>query len=80
MDKLQKLFRRIREVDRDRLIAIISEIKSGKIAHLDVRKLKGKITIYRVRKGRFRILFKRRKDTGEFEITDVKYRDEGTYK
>ena len=75
MDKIQKLFNELNKYDRDFLIGIINDLLENKEG-LDVAKIKN-TDFYRVRKGRFRIIFHR--EDG-IVIDSIKIRNENTYK
>ncbi|MBU1033260.1 MAG: type II toxin-antitoxin system RelE/ParE family toxin [Patescibacteria group bacterium] len=77
MDKIIKLLRRINKKDRERLLELINKLLSGKLENLHIKKLKGG-KVYRIRSGKFRVIFKL--NNKYIEITDIRYRDENTYK
>ena len=77
MDKIKKLLKKISKKDRERLIKIIKKIIKRST---DVNSVKIKNTnFYRVRSGRFRIIFHYKKDNKP-EIDSIKLKDENTYK
>jgi mRNA-degrading endonuclease RelE of RelBE toxin-antitoxin system len=60
------------------LLDTIREIEEGAWFGMDVKKIKGFKNLYRLRKGKFRILFMRAKDG--YVVVDLKIRNEETYK
>ncbi len=75
MDKIQKLFNKLDRDERDFLMEIINDLLENKEG-LDVAKIKN-TNFYRVRKGRFRIIFHRE---DAIVIDSIKIRNENTYK
>ena len=57
---------------------LLLKIESGELAGLDVKKLKGRGDIFRVRRGDLRVIFQRK--NGAVSILAVERRSEGTYK
>jgi len=53
MDRVEKLFRRLKARDRERLERIIEKLLAGDKAGLDIKKISGSDT-FRVRSGDFR--------------------------
>jgi mRNA-degrading endonuclease RelE of RelBE toxin-antitoxin system len=77
MNKIQKFINRLSK-DRKSIIAeVVSKVVSGEFETLDVKKLKGRTNLFRVRVGRFRIFYK--KHLGGYEIVDITNRDDNTY-
>lgn len=77
MDKIQKLLRKISIKDRKKLLMIIEKLAVGQISGFDVKKIIN-TDFYRLRSGRFRIIF--HKDKNEIIIDGIKLRNEKTYK
>jgi mRNA-degrading endonuclease RelE of RelBE toxin-antitoxin system len=82
MDKVSKLFAKLGEKDSLKINEAIKKIKSGDIKSLNVRKLKGNEYIFRVRVGKYRIIYldKRVGFGDSVEILDISKRSDGTYK
>lgn len=59
-------------------MAVIKRIIENNLADLDIKKLQGSNTVFRVRVGRFRIIFERGKK--ENFIKSIAKRDDQTYK
>lgn len=79
MDQIEKLLRKIHVSDRTRLYMIINKLLQGDTDNLDIKKIK-RTDFYRVRSGRFRILFHYKGVYDELTIDSIKLRDEHTYK
>lgn len=61
-----------------RLLKVSSKITQGRIEILHVKKLSGSANKYRVRVGKYRIIFERVE--GANEIIEIKKRNDNTYK
>jgi len=77
--RIDKALLKMRRDEREWVISTVERIRKGDLSSLDVKKVKGRIDEYRVRKGKFRILF-RKLSTGLFEILDIDRRSESTYR
>jgi len=77
VDKRKKFLNSLTEKDKKRLVEIVSQIERGEIDKLDIKKLKGAENQYRVRIGRFRIIYEIVGNT--FIILDVTRRTDTTY-
>lgn len=78
MDKIQKALNKLSVREREQIKTILKQIKYGKIENLDIKKLKGRDDIYRVRKGRTRILYKINPN-GDVSILVIERRSDTTY-
>ena len=79
MDKTQKLFNKMSPKQRDELLEIVDALGEKRTRDL-LRPIKLKGTdLYRVRNGRFRIIF-HLTNTGEAIIDSIRMRNEKTYK
>lgn len=58
MDKIKKFLARLTPKERNVINIILEQIKNGSIDGLDIKKLKEKRDIFRVRKGNTRVLFR----------------------
>ncbi len=76
MDKIEKLLKKISQKDREKLLCIIEELLTGRKKGLNIQKIKNS-DFYRLRFGRFRIIFHYE---GETIIDSIKLRNENTYK
>lgn len=77
-DKIQKFLASLGRKDYELLVGMIELLTLGKSAGTDTKKLKGSSDIFRVRKGAFRIIYKRAAGK-EFKILDVGRRGDNTY-
>jgi mRNA-degrading endonuclease RelE of RelBE toxin-antitoxin system len=78
MDKIQKALLKFTEKERRQIKSILTELLSGQFEGLDLKKLKGREDIFRVRKGTIRIIY-RMKDKHIFILT-IERKKEKTYK
>jgi len=79
MDKIEKLLRKISQKNREQLLVIISKLLAGQKNSLDIKKIQS-TDFYRLRSGRFRIIFHYEGRSKEIIIDSIKLRDENTYK
>ena len=77
-DKLTKALNKLTRKEQERLKRILIFLKEGKLSGLDVKKLKGRIDIFRIRKGSMRIIF--RKIGDKIKILSLERRNSKTYK
>lgn len=77
MDRINKALKSIPRKYADTLADIIENIKNDKTTGLDVKKLRGYSNIFRVRVGKYRILYKM--EAKNIEILDISKRNENTY-
>ena len=59
MDKIDKALNKLSEKERQKLKEILFQIAKGAFYGLDVKKLKGRKDVFRVRKASIRIIFRR---------------------
>ena len=77
MDKIEKALRKLSSKDRERIKQIILLVQRGNVVSLDIKKLKGRKDIFRIRKGDMRIIF--RWLDGKLFILAIERRSEKTY-
>ncbi len=78
MDHIKKLFRKISKKDRESLRSLVLLLQDTKERKkLNIKKLQNS-DFYRVRKGRFRVIFHLEKKS--VVIDSIKLRNENTYK
>ena len=77
MDKIDKFTRRLRRDEALKLSNVINLVRSNQLSGLDIKKLKGGNSVYRVRIGRTRIHFLKT-DQGNV-IVKVGFRNDNTY-
>ncbi|MBI2465902.1 MAG: hypothetical protein HYV66_01570 [Candidatus Sungbacteria bacterium] len=78
MDKISKVLQKLSAEEREKIKSVLLAVKSGQTSGLDIKKLKGRSDIFRVRKGKIRILY-RKSDKGEIYILIIERRNENTY-
>lgn len=79
VDRIDKQLRRLTLKQRQKFEKLIEQILSGDTRNLDVKKLKGRDDVYRVRKGNFRIIFRIEK-SDHVKIIAFENRSDTTYK
>lgn len=77
MDKIEKLFRKIDQPDRQKLLNLIKLLVSNQVNNLNISKIKN-TDFFRLKSGRYRIIF--HKENNEIIIDSIKLRKEDTYK
>jgi mRNA-degrading endonuclease RelE of RelBE toxin-antitoxin system len=77
MNKIDKFLIKIDKKTRIVIEEIILLIANNNLSMLDIKKLKGKGNIYRVRVGKIRVIFEHTKTVNI--IKSISYRDENTY-
>ncbi len=77
MDKISKALKKLTNKERSELKIILIKIKSGKFDGFDIKKLKGEDNIFRIRKGKLRIIFI--KNDNSINILAIERRSDNTY-
>ncbi len=78
MPALKKLLSKFSKEDREILESLIEKIISLNWRGLDIKKLQGYDDVFRLRKGKIRIIFT--KDKTEISIINIERRSDKTYK
>lgn len=78
MDKIAKALRKLSKSDRVIVKRILLSILDNKWQGLDVKKLKNYDTIFRIRKGKLRIIINRMGDNTK--VIKIEKRNDTTYK
>jgi len=78
MDKIAKALENLSVKERGSIKDTLLKVKDDSLANLDIKKLKGHDDIFRVRKGKLRIIFKRDK-AGHISILTIERRSDNTY-
>ena len=78
MDAVEKAFRRLSQNEQKYIKGILLKLLRGDWKELDIKKLKSREDIFRVRKGNFRIIYRRK--NGSIFILAIERRNEKTYK
>lgn len=77
MDKISKALKKLSPEERKKIKHILQKIKSEEFDDFDVKKLKGHDNIFRIRKGKLRIIFL--KKDKNFSILAIERRGDNTY-
>lgn len=78
MDKIEKLLKRLSAIQRQKMKVAVFLIVNDQLGGLDVKKVSGFASIYRVRCGNYRLIFKKTEDGNS--MIDIRKRNENTYK
>jgi mRNA-degrading endonuclease RelE of RelBE toxin-antitoxin system len=78
MDKIKKALRKLTSRERGEIKEILKQLNSRNFRNLDIKKLKDRNDIFRVRRGDIRIIY--RMTEKEIFILAVERRSEKTYK
>jgi len=78
MDKISKALKKFNTKEQKIIKEILQKIKNNSYASINVEKLKKYHNIYRVRKGKIRIIFKINEDKNIF-ILAIERRNDKTY-
>lgn len=79
VDRITKSLRKLTWKEQKIFKKLLRQIQSGNVADLDVKKLKGSLPIYRVRKGDMRVMYRVSKE-GKISLLAVERRSDTTYK
>lgn len=77
MDKIAKALKKLSKNERDAVRLLLIRIQQKDYKALDLKKLKGYNDIFRVRKGRVRIIF--RLNNGDVFVLAIERRSDTTY-
>jgi len=78
MDKIEKALQKLSDKERERVKQCLSKLLRGKIAELDIKKLKDRSDIFRLRIGDLRIIYRVNKN--KIFVLAISRRNEKTYK
>ena len=78
MDKISKALEKIDKKEKEAIRNILVKIKNKDFKGFDVKKLKGRNNIFRVRKGKIRIIYHLKHE--KIMILSIERRSEKTYK
>ena len=78
MDKLSKSLERLSVKEKKQIKQILNQLSTKQFIGLNIKKLKGREDIFRVRKGNLRIIYRIEKE--EIFILTVERRSEKTYR
>ncbi|MDO8499329.1 MAG: hypothetical protein Q7S66_01565 [bacterium] len=78
VDKIQKALNKFSLKEKQTVKNLLLMIKEKNLVGLDIKKLKGREDIYRVRKGKIRIIYRMNDD--EIYLLAIEKKNENTYK
>jgi len=78
MDKIEKVLNRLGFKEKQKLKGILLQIGRDDFRNLDLKKLKGRKDIFRIRKGDMRIIVYKANDS--IRILSIEHRSSKTYK
>jgi len=78
MDNIVKALNKLSNKEKETLKEVLFCINSGSISNLDIKKLKGQKDIFRIRKGKIRIIIK--KTNNSIKVLTLERRVSKTYK
>ncbi len=78
MDKINKALKKLNKKEKITIKEILINIENENTKNLDIKKLKSRDDIFRVRKGRIRIIFHKKKEN--ISILSIEKRTDQTYK
>lgn len=78
MYNIAKALEKLRPAERKKIKDILLKLKNNNLSHLDIKKLKGREDIYRLRQGRIRIIYRIDNKDNIFVLT-IERRSDNTY-
>ena len=78
MDKIKKALSKFSQKERNTIKSVLIKIRKNDLKDLDVKKLKKKNNIFRIRKGKIRIIYHKQDD--RVNILTIERRSENTYR
>ena len=78
MDNIDKVLRKLSSNEKLKIKGMLKALRSGRFERLDIKKLKGAEDLFRVRKGKLRIIYQIR--ANHVFVLRLGYRKESTYK
>ena len=78
MDRIHKALKKLNAKEQKLFKQLLLRVEAQNLKNLDVKKLKGRKDIFRIRKGSLRIIYKKHKDT--IFILTLERRTGTTYK
>ncbi|MBU1164232.1 hypothetical protein KKA15_01545 [Patescibacteria group bacterium] len=79
MDKIKKALNRLSSKERRQVKNILEKLYKNETKNFDIKKLKGRNDIFRIRKGKIRIIYRLDLNEKIFILT-IEKRNETTYK
>lgn len=77
MDQISKALKKLSVAERKKIKLNVAKLKSGSFSGLDIKKLKDRNDIYRLRIGNIRVLFQRTEK--DILVLKIARRNEKTY-
>lgn len=78
MDRIDKVLTKLSSKEREWIKAILEQISRREIDNLNIKKLKGRDDIFRIRKGDIRIMYRVEKE--RIFLLAIERRNDNTYK
>ena len=78
MDKISKALKKFNKKEKQVISSILKSIESRGLSDFDIKKLKNKNNIFRIRKGKIRIIYLVCND-GEHRILAIERKNDNTY-
>lgn len=78
MDKIEKALQKLTPEEQEIVKEILIKLKNGQFKSLNLKKLKGRNDIFRIRKGKIRIIYQTG-PTGQISILAIERRSDTTY-
>lgn len=78
MDRISKALQRLTPKEQKIIKGILTRVERGEVEGMDLKRLKGHDSIFRVRKGDIRIIFS--KSGGAISLLTIERRSEKTYR
>lgn len=78
MNKTEKLLQKLNASTRGQIEMALLRLYAGELEGLDIKKIKGSTEIYRLRVGKYRVIYKQL--NGRNELVEISLRNEKTYK
>lgn len=78
VDRIQKVLNKLSDKEKSVLLSIMKDILSGNVSNYDIKKLKGHEGIYRLRKGKLRIIYSLERGE-QASILAIERRSDTTY-
>ena len=79
MDKVDKFFQKLDKKELAKFLVIKDQVILGNFENIDINTIKSKPDLFRVRIGKYRLIFSGKK-SGTIELIKIVKRDESTYK
>ncbi|MFH1405194.1 MAG: type II toxin-antitoxin system RelE/ParE family toxin [Patescibacteria group bacterium] len=78
MGKLKRLLKRLSKSEQKQTILFLEKLEQGEFDGLDIKRLKGKQDIFRLRKGKLRVIFYFQEN--EFRLISIEHGSDKTYR